>query len=448
MLVQGLQPVQPGARPIDQPLQLHLNQRVTAEILNINGEQIDMLIQGIRVIGRLQTNDQTAILEDRRTAQFIIRGSVDGVLQLQLVRPNEGALTTQPSSALMVLAQNLLLMNNLELTDQNIALGKALLNHGLPVTPQLMEELTSVLSGVKNWGQAEADMAAALKAGGMPLTHNTLALVLQTMPTLAEGVGRLQNQLAELANGKAGGEIAQLAEQALKLLQSSTIDWSKPLPRLLEDLKQAISIWGKSLESELAKQVESGSIKGNEGWLALAQLRRALDNNGYRTAVRSIDQFMEGVRQMQFLNTASPVENGNPPWLLVNLPVAAHLPGQVGQQGPFFPASLRIAYRTEGKAKKIDAENTRLVLTVDLLGGDYLTADLSFIGKRVGAWLTVSTDELKERAVDSLPNLETRLEQMGLRLQVAQCEVAAVGPVLTSEEIPVLPGAQGIDIEV
>lgn len=448
MLVQGLQPVQPGARPIDQPLQLHLNQKVTAEILNVNGEQIDMVIQGVRVIGRLQTNDQSAMLEDRRTAQFIIRGAIDGVLQLQLVKPNETALATQPSSALAILAQNLLIMNNLEVTDQNLMLGKALLNHGLPVNPQLMEELTNVLGGLNNWGQQEADMAAALKAGGMPLTQNTLALAMQTMPTLAEGVSRLQNQLTQLARGQAGGEIARLAEQALKLLQSSTIDWSKPLPRLLEDLKQAISIWGKSLESELAQQVENGSIKGNEGWLALAQLRRALDNNGYRNAVRSIDQFMEGVRQMQFLNTARPVENGNPPWLLVNLPVAAHIPGQPAAQETFFPASLRIAYRTEGKVKRIDAENTRLVLTVDLMGGEYLTADLSFIGKRVGAWLTVSSNELKERTVESLPDLETRLEQMGLRLQVAQCEVASVGPVLTSEELPILPGSQGIDIEV
>jgi hypothetical protein len=448
MLVQGLQPVQPGARPIDQPLQLHLNQKVTAEILNVNGEQIDMVIQGVRVIGRLQTNDQSAMLEDRRTAQFIIRGAIDGVLQLQLVKPNETALATQPSSALAILAQNLLIMNNLEVTDQNLMLGKALLNHGLPVNSQLMEELTNVLGGLNNWGQQEADMAAALKAGGMPLTQNTLALAMQTMPTLAEGVSRLQNQLTQLARGQAGGEIARLAEQALKLLQSSTIDWSKPLPRLLEDLKQAISIWGKSLESELAQQVENGSIKGNEGWLALAQLRRALDNNGYRNAVRSIDQFMEGVRQMQFLNTARPVENGNPPWLLVNLPVAAHILGQPAAQETFFPASLRIAYRTEGKVKRIDAENTRLVLTVDLMGGEYLTADLSFIGKRVGAWLTVSSNELKEKTVESLPDLETRLEQMGLRLQVAQCEVASVGPVLTSEELPILPGSQGIDIEV
>jgi hypothetical protein len=44
--------------------------------------------------------------------------------------------------------------------------------------------------------------------------------------------------------------------------------------------------------------------------------------------------------------------------------------------------------------------------------------------------------------------LETRLEQMGLRLQVAQCEVAAVGPVLTPEEIPAHPGSQGVDLVV
>jgi hypothetical protein len=448
MLVQGLQPVQPGARPVDQPLQLHLNQKVTADILSVNGEQIEMVIQGVRVIGRLQTNDSAAMLDERRTAQFIIRGSVDGIIQLQLVKLDETAAPQQASSAILVLAQNLLVMNNLELTDQNMALAKALLNHGLPVTPQLMEELTGVLAGLKSWGESEANVAAALKAGGMPLTKNTLALVMQNMPTLAEGVSRLQNQLAELAGGKSGGEIARLAEQALKLLQSSTIDWSKSLPELLDDLKVAISIWGKSIESELASQLDNRGVRGNEGWLALAQLRRALDNNGYRTAVRSIDQFMEGVRQMQFLNTARPVENGNPPWLLVNIPVTANTARQPDQQESLFPASLRIAYRMEGKTKRIDAENTRLVLTVDLLDGEYLTADLSFIGKRVGAWLTVSSEEIKTKTVESLPELESRLEKMGLRLQVAQCDVANADTVITPEEIPVLPGSQGIDIEV
>src|SRR5512133_1592998 len=169
MLVQGLQPVQSGARQIDQPLQLHLNQKVTAEILSVNGEQIDMVIQGVRVIGRLQTSDQAAMLEDRRLAQFIVKGAIDGVLQLVLAKSPEITLAAQPTSTLNVLSQNLLVLNNLEVSEQNMLLGKALLNHGLPVTQQLMDELSQVLNGLPKWGQTEADMAAALKAGGMPL---------------------------------------------------------------------------------------------------------------------------------------------------------------------------------------------------------------------------------------------------------------------------------------
>lgn len=448
MLVQGLQPVQPGARPIDQPLQLHLNQKVSAEILSVNGEQIEMVIQGYRVVGRLQTNDQAALLQDQRFAQFIVKGSIDGVIQLALAKAADVALAKQPTSALAMLSQNLLILGNMETTDENIMLGKALLSHGLPINNQTLEELSQALNGLPGWGQTEADMAAALKAGGMPLTQNTLSLALQTLPTLADSVSRLQAQLTDLAKGQAGAEIARLAKQLLTLLQSATLDWSKEQPLLLEDLKQAISVWGKSLEAELARQASGEKLQGADSWLSMVQLRRALDEGGLRSAVRTIDQFMEGVRQMQFLNTARPVENGNPPWLLVNLPVAAHIPGQANQQNGFFPASLRIAYRSEGKVKRIDPENTRLVLTVDLQDGEYVTADLSIIGKRVGAWLSVSSDDLKDRAVENLPDLETRLEKLGLSLKVAHCDVAAVGPVLTQEEPEIYPGSKGINIEV
>ncbi|NMB53304.1 MAG: hypothetical protein GYA15_01270 [Leptolinea sp.] len=448
MLVQGLQPVQPGARPIDQPLQLHLNQKVTAEILSVNGEQIEMVIQGYRVVGRLQTNDQSAMLENNQLAQFIVKGSIDGVLQLAIAKSSEIASPAQPTSKLSLLTQNLLILNNIEVTDQNIILGKALLNHGLSITPGAMEDLTQALAGISNWGQTEADMAAALKAGGMPLTENTLSLALQTLPSMAVSVSKLQNQLVDLAKGQAGSEIGKLANQALSLLQSATIDWSKDLPALLDDLKQAISVWGKSLESELARQASGDKVESTESWLSLIQLRKALESSGYRSTVRSIDQFMEGVRQMQFLNTARPIENGNPPWLLVNLPVAAHIPGQPAQQGTFFPASLRIAYRTQGKVKRIDPDNTRLVLTVDLQDGEYVTADLSVIGKRVGAWLSVSTDELREQAVATLPDLQERLGKLGLSLKVANCVVASVGPVLSEENAEIYPGSKGIDIEV
>jgi len=448
MTIQGLQPVQPGARPIDQPLQLHLNQKVTAEVLSVNGDQIEMVIQGYRVVGRLQTNEQSSMLEQHQLAQFIVKGSVDGALLLAFAKPDETAVLAAPKpNAMAVLSQNLLVLNNMEATDINVMIGKALLNHGLPVTQTSIDELTQILSGIPNWGQNEAEMAAALKAGGMPLTTSTLSLAMQTLPSLAEGVGKLEAQLVTLAQGNSNPEITQLAEKALKLIQSATVNWTDDLPALLNDLKQAISIWGKSLESELARQVQGENLEGREGWLSLIKLRNALEASGMRSSVRSIDQFMEGVRQMQFLNTAHPVENGNPPWLLVNLPVAAHIPGQTQPRGDLFPASLRIAYRTEGNIKRIDPDNTRLVLTVDLQDGEYVTADLSVIGKRVGAWLSVSSEELKDQAIATLPDLESRMEKLGLSLKLAHCEVASIGPVLTEEQQYILPGSKGINIE-
>jgi hypothetical protein len=447
MTIQGLQPVQPGVRPIDQPLQLHLNQKVTAEVLNVNGDQVEMVIQGYRVVGRLQTNDQSSMLEQHKLAQFIVKGSIDGVLLLAFAKADETALAAPKQNALAVLSQNLLVLNNIETTDINVLIGKALLDHGLPVTQSSIDELTQVLNGIPGWGQSEANMAAALKAGGMPLTTSTLSLAMKTLPSLAESVNKLEAQLVNLTQGKASPEITQLAEQALKLINSATVNWTDDLPTLLADLKQAVSVWGKSLESELARQVQGQKIEGNEGWLSLIKLRNALEGSGMRSTAHSIDQFLEGVRQMQFLNTAHPVENGNPPWLLVNLPVAAHIPGQVQQQGDLFPASLRIAYRTEGKVKRIDPENTRLVLTVDLQDGDYVTADLSVIGKRVGAWLSVSSEELKDQAIATLPDLESRLEKLGLSLKLAHCDVASIGPVLSEEEPVVYPGSKGINIE-
>lgn len=447
MTIQGLQPVQPGARPIDQPLQLHLNQKVTAEVLNVNGDQIEMVIQGYRVVGRLQTNDQSGMLEQHQLAQFIVKGSVDGMLLLAFAKTDETALAAPKQNALAVLSQNLLVLNNIETTDINVLIGKALLDHGLPVTQSSIDELAQILNGIPGWGQSEANMAAALKAGGMPLTSNTLALAMKTLPSLAESVNRLESQLVNLTQGKASPEITKLAAQALKLIQSATVNWTDDLPTLLNDLKQAVSVWGKSLESELARQVEGQKIEGSEGWLSLIKLRNAVEGSGMRSTANSIDQFLEGVRQMQFLNTAHPVENGNPPWLLVNLPVAAHIPGQAQQQGNFFPASLRIAYRTEGKVKRIDPDNTRLVLTVDLQDGEYVTADLSVIGKRVGAWLSVSSEELKDKAISTLPDLESRLENLGLSLKLAHCDVAPIGPVLSEEQPVVYPGSKGINIE-
>jgi hypothetical protein len=436
MTIQGTLPINRFDRPTDQSLQLNMNQRVTAEVLEVSGDQVSLVIQGIRVVGKLTSGDQASLLGDRKTAQFIVRGMADGVLQLQLL-PNTPVnnLGTSLAAPFMQLAQNLLVLNGLELTETNMMLSKALLSRGLPVTPELMNELQQALASTVQWGQQEADVAASLRAAGMPLSAGTLALALEHGPTLTEGSVHLQNMLSKLVETSNSPQIVHLAKQALEVLKNGTVDWDQPLPTLIKDLPAAVGLWGKSLEAEMAGQIlAKGTLADDKqaatGWTALTLLRHALDQQGNGQQVQEIDRFMNALRQMQFLNTARPNDSGNPPWLTVSLPLSSNLMQQANENHAkqFFPANLRVAYRLAGKEQAIDPQNTRLILSIDLDKGEFLQADLSIIGKRLGAWMTVSSDDLRQRAEDEIPSLQSGLEQIGIQLQFARCEVAQAGP--------------------
>lgn len=453
MTIQGTLPINRFDRPTDQSLQLNMNQRVTAEVLEVSGDQVSLVIQGIRVVGKLTSGDQADLLGDRKTAQFIIRGMTEGVLQLQLL-PNTPVenLGTSLAAPLMQLAQNLLVLNGMELTETNMILSKALLSRGLPVTPELMNELQQALAATVQWGQQEADVAAGLRAAGMPLSAGTLALALEHGPTLTEGSVHLQNMLTKLVETSNSPQIVHLAKQALEVLKNGTVDWDQPLPTLIKDLPAAVGLWGKSLEAEIVGQFLTKGTAGEDkqaatGWTALTLIRQALDQQGNGQQVQEIDRFMNALRQMQFLNTAKPNDPGNPPWLTVSLPLSSSLMPQTNDNAKqFFPANLRVAYRLAGKAQSIDPQNTRLILSIDLDKGEFLQADLSIIGKRLGAWMTVSSEDLRQRAENEIPTLESGLQQIGIQLQFARCDVAQAGPSIN--EAPSGTENQKIDIEV
>ncbi len=333
-------------------------------------------------------------------------------------------------------------------------LSKALLSRGMPVTSDLLNELKQSLNGIPGWGQAEADLAASFKAAGMPLSNGTLALAMEHGPTLTEGSLRLQSMLTKLIDSSNSPEIVRLAKQALEVIQNGTINWDQPLPALMKDLPAAVSLWGKSLEAEVATQLQTrGSLpEGKEaasGWSALTLLRSALDKQGSGNLVNEIDRFMNAVRQMQFLNTARSSDPANPPWLTINLPLSSTMIQQnreMAEHKQFFPANLRVAYRSTGKGQAIDPENTRLILSIDLEEGEFMQADLSIIGKRLGAWMTTSSESLKVRAESEIPSLQSGLEQIGIQLQFARCDVAP-GMLQVSEPAK-LSDSRKIDIEV
>ena len=86
MNINGLPPIGISERPGEQSLSLRTNQRIGAEVLRVSGSQVELNVQGVRVVARLLPGEQSVSLQDRRYAQFVVQGMVDGVLQLQNCR--------------------------------------------------------------------------------------------------------------------------------------------------------------------------------------------------------------------------------------------------------------------------------------------------------------------------------------------------------------------------
>ena len=82
---------------------------------------------------------------------------------------------------------------------------------------------------------------------------------------------------------------------------------------------------------------------------------------------------------------------------------------------------------------RIDPDNNRLILSVDLDEKNTLEVDISMVGKRIGAWLTVTDEDWRNLVEDELPSLQDGLEKLGYFLQFARCEVK-LSSVLTDKD--------------
>lgn len=412
-----------------QPIELRVNQRISAEILNVSGDQVTLVVQGNTVVGKISAGEQSLLLADRRNATFIVKGMVDGVLQLQLVRGEGKEGVEGGISQWTALAQNLLKLNGLAVNEENLMIGRSLLGAGLPITGDLVSKLQKILNGFSGWGQIESDVAAALLSNGLPLSTGTLGLALQQAPSLIESFRKLQEKLTNLLNNnKLSSELNALTEKTLMLIQEGRIDISANTSDLMKQLSMAVSVWGKSLESQLAEIVKEDEalddVGSATGWLSLAYLRRGLVENGNTDVVKEIDRFLDSLRQMQFLNTSQTKDPNNPPWLTLNMPLSSGAFSKEQQmEMEKRQAHLKISYRGDEDGNVIDPNNNRIVLTVELENGEYLEADLSMVEKKIGAWLTVPNDEWRGLVESEIPSLQSGLENLGYRVQFARCDI-------------------------
>jgi hypothetical protein len=433
MNVSGLTPIRLIEKPGGSEIQLRTNQRVSAEVLNVNGDQVELMIRGVRVVGKLLSQEQSAELANRQSAQFIVRGMVDGELQLQLLGELQTTTLSTQESQWLTLAKNLLHILNLPADDENIMLAKALLENNLPVTQTLIEQMKTALQSLGQWGENEAEMAAALKAGGFPISDGSLQLALQKLPDFNGNIQELQTAIQQQIQKESSSEVRQMLQGALKFLDSLRIDMSSQPEQMAEQIKNIITVLGKSFEANIAQQVQnnkstiSGSVNNENSNLELIlNLRNHFVNQNDLSTVKLIDTMINSMRQMQLLNSAQLTDPMDPPWLTVDLPINAGALGNnaLEETKKFFPANIKISYQSGQKNKKIDPQDTRLILSFDLDNNNKIKIDLSMLGKKMGAWMTVNSEEWKELVEEEAGTFKDAMEKLGYELQFTKCNVS------------------------
>jgi hypothetical protein len=408
-------------RPEESPLTLRLNQRVTAQVMEIATDHVTLVMEGVQVVARLTSSEQLAMLQERRVAQFIIRGFSGQTLMLQVATPETAAAPAQLPAQLattMDLATALLKELGLPQTEPNAQLARALMERGLPVSQSAMQEMEQALAGLPGWGKAEAQTAAALKAAGLPLSPGAVALFQENTGTVAEALARLQPQLRALLNSPGlTARQTELAKAALDLLSSLKVDWSASPQSIAEQLQKAVSVLGRSVEGDLAR-LQAGE-NPPPGLLTLAQLRHELSASPQlRALADEIGRFLDAARVMQFTNAVVEHDPAKARWLNLSFPLAQ-------PPNSDLESRVRVAYRSEGQADRLDPKHTRLVLQVELENAEMLEVDLSVVERQIGARVVASSDDLRSSAEAELPGLASGLAELGFNLKTARCDVGA-----------------------
>ena len=395
-----------------QNFDLRVFQRITAQVLSVTGTTAVLEVEGHPVVAQLTSADQSALLSSQRTAQFVITQLGDNSVTLKLIKNEQ----TFPAGTAFGpdLAERFLENNNLPITTSNLVMTRALLRQHLPITPRTLKELQGALSEYGDWGEAEADLAAAIKSAGLPLTGQSLALSARRPAPTAQAFSQLMATLAQAAKQNLPENLLEQLRSNLQFLNSLILDRGGDSSRMADQLKAWAEAFGRSLENILLSEIQNGaeSISKNN-LIELAKLQNLLEQFGRQETARSLKEFLTDIRREQLMNVRSDSPSTTE-WLEIGfaLPKA---------NKDFASARLRIA--RDGIAKAINPASTRLVLQVDLSPAETVEVDLSFAGKQIRSSVTSPNPAWCKQAQAELPSLTDALAELGYTLTDFQVDV-------------------------
>lgn len=399
---------------------LRLNQRISAEVIQVSDSKVILAWEGYPIVARLETSEQAIELMAHRWAQFVVTELSDREVVL---RPVAGRLPKPaPRAGLPDLAQRVLEQSGLPVNAQTLPLTRAVLSQGLAVTPELLHEILTVMRELKGWSEDDARLAAAMKALGMPLTAESLMVMRKEQAPLAETVEALGRLLRSLA-GREGlpAALVEGAQSGLAVLEEMAVRWNLPAGTLAERFQAAARLLGRPLEAELARQLALPPEQARlAGLPQLARLAAALQATGEAELGRALEPLVDHARATQLLNVQPEAVPGRGEWNELAFVLKG---GPNEPAAELYNARLLVARRSGPGGSKIDPSYTRLIVEVEVRPGETVQVDLSLVGRQIQAHVNVTDPGLITPARAELPELEAGISALGYHLAGTQVGV-------------------------
>jgi hypothetical protein len=408
----------------DQFFGLRVYQRVTAQVLSVTGMTAILEVDGHPVVAQLTSADQAGTLSSHRTAQFIVTQLTDQSITLKFIN-NEQTVSTGVAVG-TELAERILENNNMPVTVANLMMTRSMLRQHLPVTLRLLKELQGALSKYGDWGEADADLAAAMKAAGLPVTAQSLTLASRQPVQTADALSQLMAMLTQAASQDLPDAVLSQLKSNLQILNSIILKGDGESSQLADQLKAAVEALGRSMENILLDQIQNPAKPIPEkSLLSLVKLQQMLEQFGKQETAQSVKEFLTEIRQNQFMNVKPDSMPGQGEWSEIGFMIQS---AQQKAEEKYSSARLRIAHETKEDSSKINPAYTRLILQVDLEEGKTVEVDLSLVGKQIRTSVMAPDPAWRDQAQDELPSLVDALNELGYALKDFQVGVGDPQP--------------------
>ncbi len=410
----------------NQEVGLRTFQRVTAQVLSVTGTTAILSIEGHPVVAQLTSSDQAAALLSQRTAQFIVTQLTDQVVTLKFIKNDQGQAASSAVPNGPELAARLLEQNNMPVTANNLMMARSILKQHLPVTAKLLNELSGALAEYGSWGEVDAELAAAMKAAGLPVTAQSLKLLSRRPAQTGEAVSSLLTLLSGLAEQDLPPELMNQLKLNLQNLNTLVIKGDGETPQLADQLRASIELLGRSLESFLLEQSQNPqTLFPEKSLVTLFRLQKMLEQFGQKETARAVGEFLADIRQNQFMNVKPDPVPGSGVWTEVGFMLQS---AQQKADENFSSGRLRIAHEAKSDSDKINPAYTRLIIQVDLSPGQTVEVDLSLVGKQIRTSVMAPDPLWCDKAQGELPSLVEALHSLGYDLKDVQIGVGDPQP--------------------